>query len=148
MRIPICSWLIALLGSVRFRQGSRVLTASWSTSRCNGPSGVRFNSLSHIRENEDMNSDGKLAYAIAAILGGSAPSLAYGVPAALDGSDSIEEITVTAQRRSENIQDVPIAIQALTSETLAQLNVKTFDDLNRYLPNVSVKSNGPAQGAI
>ena len=44
----------------------------------------------------------------------------------------------------ENIQNVPIAIQALTGETLNQLNVKNFDDLVKYLPNVSARRPGPA----
>jgi iron complex outermembrane receptor protein len=97
---------------------------------------------------KNMNSDCKLASAIAVILAGGTPCLTRAASVAVDAPDSIEEITVTAQRRSENIQDVPIAIQALTGETLAQLNVRTFDDLTKYLPNVSIKSNGPAQGMI
>ena len=71
-----------------------------------------------------MNSYSKLSYAIAAILGGSVAGLAHAATAtdtAPVSSDSIQEITVTAQRRTENIQDVPIAIQALTAETLTQL---------------------------
>jgi outer membrane receptor protein involved in Fe transport len=91
----------------------------------------------------------KLSYAIAVILGGSAGQVAYAAGAETDsGSDSIQEITVTAQRRTENMQDVPIQIQALTGETLKQLNVATFDDYVKYLPNVSSASNGPGQGVI
>src|SRR4029077_11785819 len=60
----------------------------------------------------------------------------------------IQEVVVTAQRRAENVQDVPIAIQALTGETLKQLNVTTFDDLIRHLPNVSGASQGPGQVEI
>src|SRR5579871_2921116 len=60
----------------------------------------------------------------------------------------INEVVVTAQRRSENVQDVPIAIQALTGETLSQLNVQTFDDYVKYVPSVSFKSNGPGQSII
>ena len=52
---------------------------------------------------------------------------------------------MTAQRRSENVQNVPISIQALTAETLTQLHVETFDDYVKYLPNVTSKSNGPGQ---
>jgi iron complex outermembrane receptor protein len=37
-------------------------------------------------------------------------------------------VVVTATRRTENLQNVPIAITALTGETLAQLNVQTFED--------------------
>ncbi|HWJ36569.1 MAG TPA: TonB-dependent receptor [Steroidobacteraceae bacterium] len=95
-----------------------------------------------------MNS--KLSYAIAVILGGSSAGITYAAPAADTdtSSDSIQEITVTAQRRSENMQDVPIQIQALTGETLTQLNVTTFDDFVKYLPNVTSASNGPGQGVI
>jgi outer membrane receptor protein involved in Fe transport len=75
--------------------------------------------------------------------------LSYAAPVA-DTSDSegIQEITVTAQRRSESIQDVPITIQAITGDTLKQLNVQTFDDLLRYTPNVTFSGNGPGTGNI
>src|ERR1700688_2203868 len=95
----------------------------------------------------------KLAVAIAAILGG--PSLGYVLPAtaaaatdAEANSDAIQEIVVTAQRRSENSQDVPIQIQALTAETLTQLNVTTLDDYIKYLPNVTTANNGPGQNEV
>jgi iron complex outermembrane receptor protein len=96
-----------------------------------------------------MNSNQKLSYAIAAILSGSGAGFAHAATATdTEASDAIQEITVTAQRRTENIQDVPITIQALTAETLSQLSVTTFDDYVRYLPNVTVASNGPGQGDI
>jgi outer membrane receptor protein involved in Fe transport len=96
-----------------------------------------------------MNSNPKLSYAIAAILSGSAAGFVHAAAATdTEASDSIQEITVTAQRRTENVQNVPISIQALTAETLTQLNVTTFDDYLRYLPNVSTASNGPGQGNI
>jgi outer membrane receptor protein involved in Fe transport len=96
-----------------------------------------------------MNSNQKLTYAIAAILSGSATGFAHAAAATdTEASDAISEITVTAQRRTENIQNVPITIQALTAETLTQLSVTTFDDFVRYLPNVTVASNGPGQGNI
>jgi iron complex outermembrane recepter protein len=63
-------------------------------------------------------------------------------------SGGLAEVVVTAERRVENIQDVPITIQALTSETLTQLNVQTLDQFIRYLPNVTQSSEGPAQGEI
>ena len=98
-----------------------------------------------------MNSNSKLSYAIAAILSGSVVGAAYAATPTTSGggaSDQLEAITVTAQRRTENIQNVPIAIQALTAETLNQLSVTTFDDYVRYLPNVTAPSNGPGQGNI
>ena len=73
-----------------------------------------------------MKTNLKIARAVAAILG------THGVLAVADqpaGGETgaaavgIQEVVVTAQRRSENVQDVPIAIQALSGETLQQLNV-------------------------
>jgi iron complex outermembrane receptor protein len=96
-----------------------------------------------------MDSRLRLSAAIAAILGASAARLTLAATASPDNStDEIQEITVTAQRRSENMQDVPITIQAMTQETLAQLNVTTFDDFIKFLPNVTESSTGPGQGNI
>jgi len=93
----------------------------------------------------------KCARAVAAILGTHAAGAAYAA-ATPDQSEAstggIQEVIVTAQRRSENAQDVPIAIQAFTGDNLKQLNVTSFDDLIRYLPNVSAPSAGPGQDQI
>ena len=96
-----------------------------------------------------MKSSPKLSYAVAAILGASAAGIACGAEApGAAAYDQIGEVVVTAQRRTQNMQDVPITIQALTSETLTQLNVQTIDDFLRYLPNVTTASAGPGQTAI
>jgi len=97
-----------------------------------------------------MNTNQKLYYAIASILSGTGLAGFACAATAIDttSSDSIQEITVTAQRRSESVQNVPISIQALTADTLKQLSVTTFDDYVRYLPNVTAPSNGPGQGNI
>ena len=98
-----------------------------------------------------MNSNPKLSYAIAAILSGApaAVSLATDTAATTPSdSDAIQEIVVTAQRRSESIQNVPITIQAVTGDQLKQLNVQTFDDLLKYTPNVTFSGNGPGTGNI
>jgi len=97
-----------------------------------------------------MNSNQKLSYAIAAILSGSGLGLGLAHAADTDTADTegIQEITVTAQRRSESIQDVPITIQAISGDTLKQLNVQTFDDLLKYTPNVTYSGNNPGGGNI
>ena len=99
-----------------------------------------------------MNSSQKLSYAIAAILGGSASHQPCAArrppPTSTSDSDTIQEITVTAQRRNESIQDVPITIQAITGDQLKQLNVAHFDDLIKYTPNVTFSGNGPGHGNI
>src|SRR5450631_4608147 len=100
-----------------------------------------------------MNS--KLSFAIAAILGGAsvAASAAAATADATDtnasaGTGALAEITVTAQRRNQNMQDVPISMQALTAQTLQQLNVSTLDDYIKYLPNVTTANNGPGQNEV
>ena len=96
----------------------------------------------------------QISCAVAAIIGGASLTAhaqeqpAGGAQASEASGNALAEITVTAQRRTENIQDVPISIQALTAQTLQQLNVSTFDDYLRYLPNVTSASNGPGQNEV
>ena len=47
------------------------------------------------------------------------------------------EVIVTAQKRAENLQDVPISIQALGTETLEELNIRNFKDYVQLLPTVT-----------
>ena len=75
-----------------------------------------------------------------------APAMEPRVPAA-PGEESYEVI-VTANRREENFQDVPIAIQTMTGNQLSQLGVSTFDDLLQYTPNVTYSGNGPGTGNV
>ena len=90
----------------------------------------------------------KLSYAICSILGIHGASTAMAADATGESSESISEVVVTAQRREENIQNVPITIQALTGDTIAQLNVVNLDEFIRYLPNVSQNTNGPGQSLV
>ncbi len=93
-----------------------------------------------------MSQNKTLATAIALAL--AAPAITTVAHAADESATSIGEIIVTAQRRSENLQSVPISIQALTGDALAQLNATTFDDYIKFLPNVTTASYGPGQGEI
>jgi outer membrane receptor protein involved in Fe transport len=60
----------------------------------------------------------------------------------------IEEIIVTATKRTESLQDVAIAVQALGEEKLEDLNIANFDDYIRYLPSVNSAGRGPGQSSI
>jgi outer membrane receptor protein involved in Fe transport len=93
----------------------------------------------------------KLSYEIAAILAGVTFGAAQAAPAtggSAAGADTLEEIIVTAQRRVESMQNVPIAMQAFSEKALEDLNILTFDDYVKYLPNVSSASNGPSQSEV
>ena len=54
-----------------------------------------------------------------------------------------EEIIITATKRAENLQDVPMAITAITTETLEENQVQSFDDYAKMIPSLSYKSSGP-----
>ncbi|HLZ78645.1 MAG TPA: TonB-dependent receptor [Sphingomonas sp.] len=58
------------------------------------------------------------------------------------------EIIVTATKRSESLQKVPISIQALSPEVLSQHQVAAFDDYAKLLPSVSYQSFGPGQSQL
>lgn len=61
------------------------------------------------------------------------PAFAQTAPA-----NGLEEIVVTAQKREQNLQDVPIAISALSADKLQKLNVRDSRDLSGLAPNVTV----------
>ena len=87
--------------------------------------------------------------ALAAPLGADAATPAATSATAENSADASGiDIVVTAQRRSQSLQNVPMTLQAMSGDTLSQLNVTTFDDLLKYTPNVTFASNGPGQGAI
>ncbi|WP_422059735.1 TonB-dependent receptor [Sphingopyxis sp.] len=70
--------------------------------------------------------------------------LSSGAALAQEAADkNDDEIVVTAQKREENLQDVPISIQALGTRKLDQLNVANFQDFSKLLPSVSFQSSQP-----
>lgn len=69
-------------------------------------------------------------------------------PASYLAAAELDEIIVTATKRETSLQDVPVAVQALTEARLDDLNVANFDDYVRYLPNVNAAGRGPGQSFI
>jgi outer membrane receptor protein involved in Fe transport len=63
-------------------------------------------------------------------------------PAAAQRDTDGEVIVVTATKRAENLQDVPIAITAITTKTLDDLQVNDFEDYARLVPSLSSKAGG------
>ena len=60
----------------------------------------------------------------------------------------LDEIIVTATKRSENLQDVPISITALSSTALEELGISDFDSYAQMLPTLSYKSVGPGTATL
>src|SRR5690606_24497825 len=70
----------------------------------------------------------------AAALGGSGTALAQ------DNAEAggLEEVTVTARFRQENLQQTPLAISAIAGEVLEQRNLVTVTDLDNFVPNTVI----------
>ncbi|MEE3236963.1 MAG: TonB-dependent receptor [Pseudomonadota bacterium] len=60
----------------------------------------------------------------------------------------IEEITVTATKVEETLQEVPIAVSALTGEAVEELGIANFSDYVLQLPAVTAGGSGPGQNTI
>lgn len=62
-----------------------------------------------------------------------------------DAGAQLEEVLVTARRREENIQRVPITVQVISPQALAAQNVETVADLQYLVPGLSGSQNTPTQ---
>jgi iron complex outermembrane recepter protein len=93
-----------------------------------------------------------LASAVSAVLAGGAPlAHAAGETAAPASGDTttLEEVTVTAQKVTENLQNVPIAIEAINTAKLQQLNITNLDTYVEYLAGVTtIKSIGQGGNGV
>jgi iron complex outermembrane recepter protein len=65
----------------------------------------------------------------------------------IEPSAGLEEIIVTAQRRQENMQEVPISMSAITGATLENLGIRDFNDYAALIPNLSIGVGSGAGGA-
>jgi iron complex outermembrane receptor protein len=65
---------------------------------------------------------------------------------AASGGAELEEIVITAQKRPEKLQDVPVAAEVLSSQALANADIADLSDLNKLVP--SVQLNGTINGRV
>jgi iron complex outermembrane receptor protein len=81
-----------------------------------------------------------------------ATSMLAGVPAAFAADaaagPTVEEIVVTAQKKEENLQSVPVAVTAFSTKKLEQLHVENFNDYVKFLPSVAAQSAQPGAATV
>jgi iron complex outermembrane recepter protein len=77
-----------------------------------------------------------------AMLAGAAPAFAQAAPAAAPETDdsNTNEIIVTAQKREQSLQDVPISMEVVSGAKLAEFNTSDIKAVMNYTPNVFVQS--------
>jgi outer membrane receptor protein involved in Fe transport len=69
-------------------------------------------------------------------------------PPADTAAPTLDAVEVTAQKRTENLQKVPISMQVLGEEQLERLGVSDFEDYVKFLPTVSYQTFGPGFAQI
>ena len=87
----------------------------------------------------------KIGLAVAAALAGLAVPRAPSLAAAADNSSAggLQEIVVTARKREENLQDVPLSIDVFSKKDMQNLGIAGFDDYAEKVPSISFISVGP-----
>ena len=78
---------------------------------------------------------------------GLSPTSALAADAKATGT-TVEDVVVTASRREEKLQDVPIAVQALSGAKLSELGITDFQKLLLFLPDVHAAGRGPGQNSV
>lgn len=65
-----------------------------------------------------------------------------GAAQAQTSATALDEVIVTAQKRAENLQDVPISISAVSSDTIQKAGVQTLDAVQRLTPGLNMSAIG------
>lgn len=88
-----------------------------------------------------LSASGKISLAVSVALGTQ-------LTAAYAAQDTLEEIVVTARKRTENLQDIPESIMALSAEKIARAGLQSMDDYARQIPSLSYVARGPGANKI
>ena len=86
-----------------------------------------------------------------AMAGGAGAQQAGGSPSAPTPAaqgNEVQEVTVTASRRTERLQNVAGEVTALTGDDLKKMNAHTFDDFATSVPGLSFQTNSPTNNLI
>ena len=99
-------------------------------------------------KNRFMNRSGLRWGAVIAALGAWCTSGAVqaAVSASVERTEGLEEVVVTATRREQNLQEVPIAVTAFTAENLQSRGVTDIHALSMLTPNVNLDAGAPFSG--
>ncbi|HEY3392996.1 MAG TPA: TonB-dependent receptor plug domain-containing protein, partial [Lacipirellulaceae bacterium] len=86
-------------------------------------------------------SEMRLSFFVKATLAASValPSITMGADQA---ARTLEEVIVTAQRRAETLQDVPVSVAVVSGEKIEDLSLQNLDQLSAYVPGLVVREGG------
>jgi iron complex outermembrane receptor protein len=89
-----------------------------------------------------------LSFAISALL--ASPVISAVAQDQTDAADDnmLEEVTVTARKRAESLQDIPQSIQAISNEQIIQAGFTNMDDYSRFMPSVNIVQANPGTAMV
>lgn len=91
-----------------------------------------------------MRSSGILALAGVSALAMATPAWGQSAPGEDSGASASSEIVVQARRKDESVQEVPLVVQAVSAQELANLNIREFKDIQNLVPGLQM--SGSANG--
>ncbi|MBU0536888.1 MAG: TonB-dependent receptor plug domain-containing protein, partial [Gammaproteobacteria bacterium] len=68
--------------------------------------------------------------------------LAMSLVPAVAQAAMLEEVVVTAQHRTQSLQDVPVSVSAIGGEKMMEAGINRMEDLQAYVPNLTVTESG------
>ena len=81
---------------------------------------------------------GASCFALAAVVGALPAQAQNTAPQSIEAEDKLADIVVTAQHRTQSLQDAPISISALTAQTIQNAGIGRLEDVTSTLPNVYI----------
>ncbi|MFT3905604.1 MAG: TonB-dependent receptor [Steroidobacteraceae bacterium] len=92
------------------------------------------------------NSSSKGAITVALVVSSLLAASVQAQTAGATDDQGLEEIVITAQKRTEKLQDVPVSASVVSADTLANSNISDVSDLNKLVPSVNL--NGTINGRV
>ena len=86
---------------------------------------------------------GAFALALSGLVAGASPGLGAQTVDATQPTTELTEVVVTAQRRAERLQDVPVSVTAITGEDIGARGVTSLEDLQYSVPGLSIDNLQP-----
>ena len=76
-------------------------------------------------------------------ISGAMPALAQDAARKDEPKGTVEKITVTSQKRAQQLQDVPASVQAISTKKIEELQITDINDYSKHLPNVTIQPSSP-----
>ena len=76
-------------------------------------------------------------------ISGAMPALAQDAAKKEEAKGTVEKITVTSQKRAQQLQEVPASVQAISTKKIEELQITDINDYSKHLPNVTIQPSSP-----